>query len=112
MVQQPGKTVFRAQPEAARAETPGQKAQPVKHDLIVEDRTHLTATGIRQVIAYDEYSATVQTDLGILMIGGKNLKVSELSCQSGELKVSGEIEYIQYEEKREKRGGLFGRLAR
>ncbi|MEG0803398.1 MAG: YabP/YqfC family sporulation protein, partial [Pygmaiobacter sp.] len=67
------------------------------HNLIIENRTKLTATGILRVISYDENTATAETGQGILVIGGKNLKVSELSCQSGELKVQGEIEYVQYE---------------
>ena len=108
MTQQPQKTFYRASGETP----PTPQHQPVRHNLIVENRSSLTATGIRQVISYDEYTATVLTDLGTLIIGGKNLKVSELSCQSGELKVSGEIEYIQYEERREKKGGFFGRLTR
>ena len=97
-----------AQPSASIGSTQAQNAGPKD----VYKRQNLTATGIRQVVSYDEYSATVLTDLGTLVIGGKNLKVSELSCQSGELRVSGEIEYIQYEDKREKKGGFLGRLTR
>lgn len=108
MTQQPQKTFYRAMGETP----PAPERQQVRHNLIVENRSSLTATGIRQVISYDEYTATVLTDLGTLIIGGKNLKVSELSCQSGELRVSGEIEYIQYEERREKKGGFLGRLTR
>lgn len=110
MMQPQAKNVYRADGGAA---APASAApQTVRHNLIVENRSNLTATGIRQVVSYDEYSATVLTDLGTLVIGGKNLKVSELSCQSGELRVSGEIEYIQYEDKREKKGGFLGRLTR
>ena len=105
---QTGKTLYRAQGELQ----PSGDRQPVRHNLIVENRSALTATGIRQVISYDEYTATVMTDLGTLIIGGKNLKVSELSCQSGELKVSGEIEYVQYEERKDKKGGILSRLTR
>lgn len=107
-IQTQEKSVFKLQEEAPQ----GAARQPVRHNLIIENRSSLTATGIRRVVSYDEFSATVLTDLGTLVIGGKNLKVSELSCHSGELKVGGEIEYIQYEEKREHRGGLLGRLTR
>ena len=107
-IQTQGKKVFQPQEDSAQ----NTSRQQVRHNLIIENRSSLTATGIRQVISYDEFSATVLTDLGTLVVGGKNLKVSELSCHSGELKVSGEIEYIQYEEKRERRGGLLSRLAR
>ena len=94
MMQPQAKNVFRADGGAA---APASAApQTVRHNLIVENRSNLTATGIRQVVSYDEYSATVLTDLGTLVIGGKNLKVSELSCQSGELRVgaAGLIVYL------------------
>lgn len=84
----------------------------VKHNLIIENRTNLTATGVLRIISYDEDSATVETGQGILTIGGRHLKVSELSCQSGELKVSGEIEYVQYEAAKSAKGGFFARLTR
>lgn len=88
------------------------QAVGTKHNLIIENRTNLTATGILRVISYDESSATAETGQGLLMIGGKNLKVSELSCQSGELRVTGEIEYVQYEAAKAPKGGLFARLTR
>ena len=55
---QTGKTLYRAQGEPQ----PSGDRQPVRHNLIVENRSALTATGIRQVISYDEYTATVMTD--------------------------------------------------
>lgn len=84
----------------------------VKHNLIIENRTNLTATGILRVISYDENGATAETGQGLLVIGGKNLKVSEMSCQSGELKVQGEIEFVQYEAARQTKGGFLGKLMR
>ena len=87
-------------------------AAGVKHNLIIENRTNLTATGILRVISYDESSATAETGQGLLVIGGKNLKVSELSCQTGELHVTGDIEYVQYEAAKAAKGGLFARLSR
>ena len=111
---QPGSSVPKTAFHAAPAGTAPAKAAPapVRHNLILEDRSRLTATGIRQVVAYDENSVSVLTDAGALVIGGRGLQVSELSCQSGELRVSGDIEYLQYEDKKERRGGLLGRLTR
>ena len=83
-----------------------------KHNLIIENRTDLTTTGILRVISYDENGATAETGQGILVIGGKNLKVSEMSCQSGELKVQGELEFVQYEAARQTKGGFLGKLMR
>ena len=49
---------------------------------------------------------------GTLAIGGEGLTVSELSVQTGEVKINGSIEYVQYTAKREKQESLFKRLVR
>lgn len=89
-----------------------EKRPAARHSLIIENRQSLTATGILRVLSYDETSACAQTPQGILTVGGKGLTVSEISCRSGELRVQGEIEFVQYEPDRKAKGGFFGRLAR
>lgn len=88
--------------------------EPVKlpHNLIVEDRRTLTATGVTRIVSYDEQGATLETQLSTLVIGGRNIQVSELSIQTGELKIFGTIEYMQYSEPVKSPGGFLRRLAR
>ena len=86
--------------------------QPQQHHLIVENRQSLTATGILSILSYDAQSAILDTSLGVLTIGGRSLCVSELSVQSGEVKITGEIEFIQYAAQKQERGGLWQRLVR
>lgn len=89
-------------------------AETVKlpHNLIVEDRRTVTATGITRIVSYDEQGATLETQQGTLVIGGRNIQVSELSIQTGELKIFGTIEYLQYSEPVKSPGGFLRRLAR
>lgn len=82
------------------------------HNVMLENRKCVTATGILSIESYDEYAATLETPLGTLVIGGKGLSVSELSVQTGELKISGDIEYVQYSAKKEKGESFFKRLVR
>lgn len=82
------------------------------HNVIVENRNFITATGITRIVSYDENSATLETAQGTLVIGGKQIQVSELSIQTGELKISGRIEYLQYSEPVQSAGGFLRRLAR
>lgn len=77
-----------------------------------EDRKRLTATGILSIVSYDSFTATLETPGGTLAIGGEGLTVSELSVQTGEVKINGSIEYVQYTAKREKQESLFKRLVR
>ncbi|MEG2660864.1 MAG: YabP/YqfC family sporulation protein [Oscillospiraceae bacterium] len=82
------------------------------HKLVIENRRMLSATGIISIVSYDEYAATLETQLGTLVIGGKDIRVSELSVQTGEVKVLGEIEYIQYAAKKDKSQPFYKRLVR
>ena len=82
------------------------------HNVILENRNMLTATGIQAILSYDELTACLDTEYGMLTIGGEGLKVSELSVQTGEVRISGAIEYVQYTVKKEKGTSLFKRLVR
>lgn len=96
------------------AEARAQAAAPPKapHNLIVENRRTVTATGITRVLGCDDTSASLETQQGALIIGGQGIQVSELSIQTGELKIYGQIEYLQYSDIKQSAGGLFRRLTR
>ena len=82
------------------------------HNVILENRNLLTATGIRAILSYDEMTACLDTEYGMLTIGGDGLKVSELSVQTGEVRISGSIEYVQYTVKKERAPSIFKRLVK
>lgn len=96
-----------APPEKQSAPAPRQP-----HNLIMENRRMVTATGITRIISYDDTAASLETHQGALTIGGRGIQVSELSLQTGEMKIYGQIDYIQYAEEQEPGGGLFHRLWR
>lgn len=79
------------------------QARQTPHSVVIEDRKRLTATGILSIVSYDSFTATLETPGGTLAIGGEGLTVSELSVQTGEVKINGSIEYVQYTAKRENR---------
>ena len=84
--------------EPLRAE----KAPAAQHTLRLENCETLGATG-----------AVLKTPCGMLNVGGEGLSVGELSVRTGEVSISGSIEYVQYTKPREKTvGGFFKRLAR
>ncbi len=80
----------------------GETTAAPAHHVVLEDCKNLTATGIGAILSYDESSAVMATPCGTLNVGGKDLTVSELSVQTGEVQIRGEIEYIQYTAKKEK----------
>lgn len=86
--------------------------QQQPHNLIIESRKTITATGIVSIVSYDAQSAVLETTLGMLSVGGKELCVSELSVQTGEVKITGEVEFVQYTAPKQERGGFLQRLVR
>lgn len=92
------------EPRTPRAEPAPQ--QPKSHGLALKDRRHLAVTGVSRVISCDENTAVLETPLGNLTIGGQELQIGELSTQSGQVQLSGKIEYLQYAENQQSGGGL------
>jgi sporulation protein YabP len=80
------------------------------HTLTLENRSRLTVTGVLRVISCDETGALLETPQGNLSIGGQTIQVSELSVRTGEVHISGKIEYLQYAENRQSSGGFWSRL--
>jgi len=88
------------------------RPQQQSHGLALRDRRHLAVTGVSRVISCDESAAVLETPLGNLTIGGQELQIGELSTQSGQVQISGRIEYLQYAENQQSGGGLLARLFR
>ena len=86
-------------------------ARQLPHTLVLEERKRLTVTGILAIVSYDAFTVTLETSGGTLAVG-EGLTVSELSVQTGEVKIGGSVEYIQYTVRREKQGSFFKRLVR
>ena len=86
--------------------------QPKSHGLALKDRRHLAVTGVIRVISCDENAAVLETPLGNLTVGGQELQIGELSTQSGQVQLSGKIEYLQYAENQQSGGSLLARLFR
>ena len=91
---QESKTVPLHQPAAPAG--PAQTANtPRSHSLALKDRSRLALTGVTR-----------------MTVGGQGLQVSELSVASGQVQLSGKIEYLQYAENRQSGGSLLARLFR
>ncbi len=82
------------------------------HNLILEERKKLTVSGVLKVESCDEYGAVMQTPVGRLSVTGTSLVMSELSLETGEVQVSGEISDIIYTATRESAGGFLRGLLR
>ncbi|WP_394523771.1 sporulation protein YabP [Lacrimispora sp. JR3] len=66
------------------------------HRLTIENRASGTLTGIREVVSFDENQVVLDTDMGLLTLKGKELHVSRLTLEKGEVDLSGNIESLNY----------------
>lgn len=66
------------------------------HKLILHDRSSGSITGIQDVVSFDENQVVLDTDMGLLTIKGKDMHVSRLTLEKGEVDVDGIIDSLVY----------------
>lgn len=67
------------------------------NNIILENRSRLSVTGVEDVDSFDEAAVVVYTSGGTLVIRGSGLRLEKLSLEVGEIAVSGTIDSMQYE---------------
>lgn len=85
---------------------------PIPHGVTLQDRKHLTISGVEDVESFDEGAIVLTTALGDLIVRGSELHIEKLSLDGGDLLVEGLVESLTYEEPSRARGGLLSRLLR
>jgi sporulation protein YabP len=79
------------------------------------NRSALSVSGIRDVVSFDENQVVLDTDMGLLTMKGKDLHVSRLTLEKGEVDVDGTVDSLVYssnESYRKSGESLFNRLFR
>jgi len=79
------------------------------HKLTLGERKQLTVTGVTQVVSFDENAVIVHTELGTLVVQGKDLQLKTLLPEGGQIVVEGSVSALIYEEPRPA-GSLWRRL--
>ena len=81
------------------------------HNVIMENRSKVMITGVRDVDTFDEQTIVLVTDSGELTIRGARLHISRFNVETGEIALDGEIIALVYtNDKPQSGGGLLGRL--
>ncbi|MBQ5327482.1 MAG: YabP/YqfC family sporulation protein, partial [Oscillospiraceae bacterium] len=79
------------------------------HKITVENRSDMSVTGVIQVVAYDENRVVLRTDFGTLIIQGRDLVAGEISSINNTMKLTGNIDILQYKGAKDKRENLLSR---
>ena len=68
----------------------------MSHKVMLNNRESGRLTGILDVISFDENSIVLDTDMGLLTIKGKDLHVSRLTLEKGEIDIEGRTDSFVY----------------
>ena len=79
------------------------------HKLVLNERKLLTVTGVTEVVSFDDATVIAHTELGTLVVQGKQLQLKTLLPEGGQVTVEGVIDSLTYEEPRPA-GSLWRRL--
>lgn len=83
-------------------------------NLILENREKLSITGVIDVESFNDECVVIDTELGILIIRGEDLRINKLNIDNSELNIEGDIYLLEYSDKDGSRskGGFFGKMFR
>ncbi|MBR5478683.1 MAG: sporulation protein YabP [Clostridia bacterium] len=85
------------------------KRANLPHNIILENRGHMSVSGVIDVESFDENAINLSTTRGLLGIRGEGLHIERLSVETGEMAIEGIISGVNYTDEVE-RGGFFSRL--
>ena len=83
------------------------------HNVILEGRTNLTISGVTDGDSFDERCISLYTQLGELVIKGRELHINSMSVETGDMTIEGDIWALNYGDKDKKSSATFlGKLFR
>ena len=71
------------------------------HRLNLDQRNHLTVSGVDEVESFDESAIRMTTKGGDLLVRGRGLHIEKLSLDGGDLLVDGTVDALIYQEPEE-----------
>ena len=76
-----------------------------RHSIMLEDRSSLSISGVKDIYNFDENEVALETSLGTLTVTGEGLQINKLSIDDGNLQVKGNITNCIYSESRKLKTG-------
>ena len=77
-----------------------EQKRSLPHKLTLNERKSLTVSGVTEVVSFDETAVIANTELGTLVVQGKDLQLKTLLPEGGQVTVEGQISALAYEEPR------------
>ncbi len=85
--------------------------EQVAHSVSINGRKEVLLQGVQHVDSFDESEITLETNLGMLVLKGEGLHITQLNLETGSLAAEGFFIAVQYVESKGKKGkGLINRI--
>jgi len=90
------------------------KIEDKKSNLLLENRKKLTINGVIEVINFNENQILLNTDVGTMIVKGKELKMNKLDVQNGDVVITGKVDAFVYtsDKSKVKKDSIISRLFR
>lgn len=83
-----------------------------QQNIIIENRSKISISGVEDVDSFDERDMILQTNMGTLSVKGENLHINKFNIETGELVIDGDIDEVVYHNDGgyAKKGSLFSKM--
>lgn len=81
-----------------------------RHTINIDNREKFEASGVTDILSFDEETIVAQTEKGILIIRGDNLHIQSLNLDKGSLVADGTVSSLAYDNEKEPKGSMWSRL--
>lgn len=83
------------------------------HSITLNERKNLLITGVKKIDSFDNEEFLLETNMGYVVIKGKELEIVKLDTYQGNVVIKGRVNSLSYMEsanKKEKDEGMFSKL--
>lgn len=74
------------------------------YQIIMTNREHVVIEGVEHVASFDEEEIVLETKMGLLLLKGQNLHITQLNLEEGNLIVEGLLKSVDFTEEKTARG--------
>ena len=74
------------------------------YETVIKNRKVLTLNGVINVLSFGEDYLSLATDLGEVIVEGRELKIESLTKENGEILIKGIIDGVFYREQKNDKG--------
>lgn len=83
------------------------------HSITLNERKNIVITGVKKIESFDKEEFLLETNMGFIVIKGKELEIVKLDTYQGVVSIKGifnSLNYMENGHKKEKEDSLFSKL--